>query len=95
MSAGAFRCGHAKEPLNLKHYVDEYGNARTRCKTCHRAVALKWAQSERAKMTAQERYQQDRMARLPEMLEATRHKLRMLETEARRYGMTDLLEARP
>lgn len=35
----------------------------------------------------------DRKRYLPIQLEATRRKLRMLENEARRYGMTELLEA--
>lgn len=36
----------------------------------------------------------NRMRRLPGMIEDTRHKLAMLEREACRYGMTDLVERR-
>lgn len=38
------------------------------------------------------RYLEQRQRRLPEIIEATRHKLRALEVEAKRYGMEDLLD---
>lgn len=45
-------------------------------------------------LTAEERrirYIEQRQRRMPEMIEATRQKLRHLEAEARRYGMEHLL----
>lgn len=39
-----------------------------------------------------ERYQEYRLRYLPVQLEAARRKVALLENEARRYGMTDLLE---
>ena len=43
----------------------------------------------------QERYLAYRVRILPEQLEGARRKVAALESEARRYGMTDLLESRP
>lgn len=40
-----------------------------------------------------QRYLAYRMAYLPHQIAATKRKLQMLRNEARRYGMTDLLDA--
>lgn len=43
------------------------------------------------RQSAQKRWIVYRLRFLPQQLEAARHKVRMLENEARRYGLTDLL----
>jgi hypothetical protein len=47
------------------------------------------------RQSEQQRYFISRVRRLPAMLEVARHKVRMLENEARRYGLNDLLGQNP
>lgn len=46
-------------------------------------------------MSAADRYLEHRVRYLPMALEAARRKVAALENEARRYGMTDLVEREP
>jgi hypothetical protein len=55
-----------------------------RCRECRRVIARRWARRNAEK--ARRRY-------LPSQIDAARAKVRALENEARRYGMTDLLDA--
>lgn len=95
MSGGAFRCGHAKSADNIRR--DWKGNPV--CRTCANAQSRASKRRERAllKVNAEEQRigrMQYRMRYLPRQIEGARAKLAALENEARRYGMTELLEAR-
>lgn len=93
MSAGTLRCGHAKSEENTR--IDSEGYPQ--CRTCDRARGK--ARRARRKAELENDAEQRRIERLryriyhlPTQLESARAKLARLEDEARRYGMTDLLE---
>lgn len=79
-----YPCGHPRTAENTTCEKNK------RCKTCNRERR----KIERAQRTPGERRLEYRIRYLPHQLVATREKLRLLEVEAARYGMTDLLEAR-
>lgn len=80
-----FICGHPRTPENIT-----FNGRRVfgRCKKCHND------QTKAAYHAAPKevRSMQGRMRRLPDQIQTARKKLAMLENEARRYGMTDLLQ---
>lgn len=93
MSSGAFRCGHPKATDNIRQ-----SSTGPICRLCANAASREWKRRNREeiKNDAEARRifnMQQRMRRLPDQIEATRHKLAMLENEARRYGMTELIGA--
>lgn len=75
-----WRCGHARTPENTKLVSPTRG----RCLQCHRKASRESMRRHRSGEAYRKRY-------LPIQLAATREKLRLLENEARRYGMTELL----
>lgn len=77
-----FRCGHEKTPDNIR----SGGNGGKVCRTCYNANMRTYR---RADPQWRDWY---RRRALPEQLDLARRKVLALETEARRYGMTELLE---
>ena len=83
-----WRCGHPKTAENTQSVGKDNG---TRCKTCRQEISRRSAARCRSE-AASDRYTYHRLSYLPRQLEAARRKVAMLENEARRYGMTNLLQ---
>ena len=82
-----YPCSHPRTDENTQSVGVKNGS---RCRECRKEIARRSAAKRRD--TANDRYTYHRLAYLPRQLEATRRKLVMLENEARRYGMLDLLQ---
>jgi len=80
------RCGHPATEDNTR-----FCGGRPVCRTCRNAYQRAYTRKDREE-DGRQRYTRHRLSYLPRQLEAARHKVAMLENEARRYGMTDLLE---
>jgi hypothetical protein len=87
MTSEHFGCGHPRDKANTAWVGDRA--VCLRCKRKHEAASR---QRRRERETPQERYFAYRVRVLPEQLDNTRRKLAALENEARRYGLTQLLE---
>lgn len=81
-----YPCGHPRTKENTKHRA--FGPI---CRECNN----KHNRNRYARESKAERYERSRVRYLPIQLEATRRKLAMLENEARRLGLTDLLASPP
>jgi len=80
-----FECGHPKSPENTtKNGASRYG----KCKTCHNAAARRDYHS----VPKETRQTVLRMKKLPWLVVQARKNLKLLEDEARRYGMVELFE---
>lgn len=87
MTGATFNCGHDRTPDNTRIAGD-----RALCLTCQRRYQREWKQKNPE--GREDRFTRHRREYLPRQLETARHKVAMLENEARRYGMTELLEGR-
>lgn len=76
-----YRCGHPRTAENT------WGRAEARCRQCTQASQRRTVAQTPPSLIAL----QNRQRYLPRQIEAARHKVVMLENEARRYGMTELL----
>lgn len=85
--AVVYGCGHPRTPENTRFC----GN-RALCRVCRNKYQQDYSRRVRDGETPAERYYRHRVEYLPKQLAATRHKLAALENEARRYGLTELLE---
>lgn len=84
-------CGHERTPENTQSVGDRNG---VRCRTCRRETARKSYHNTKAGLSVEDRRLEGRLRYLPAQIINTRRKLAALENEARRYGFTELLEAR-
>ena len=94
--SGSFGCGHPIAPP----FMGVRANGKAYCRECANASHRRWRQRQREAVARDPEvrritHMQYRIRVLPEQLDKARHKLTALENEARRLGMTDLLEARP
>lgn len=79
------RCGHPDTDENTV-----IAGGRAFCRVCKNERAARWWR----KQTETRRNEAYRKRYLPAQLSAARHKVEMLEAEARRYGLTEMAEAR-
>ncbi len=85
--AGTYGCGHPRTDENTR-----ICGGRALCRICRNRYQQTYNRKAKAEETHAERYARHRVEYLPKQLSATRHKLAMLENEARRLGLTELLE---
>lgn len=93
MSLTTFGCGH---PI-AEPYLRVRKNGKPYCHACSLASRRRHGKRERDRIAADPQLRQSahmayRVRILPVQLEGARNKLAALENEARRYGMTELLE---
>ncbi len=81
-----YGCGHPRTEDNTR-----ICGGRALCRTCRNAYQQAYNRKAKANETAQDRYTRHRMEYLPSQLEAARRKVAMLENEARRLGLRDLV----
>lgn len=79
-----YKCGHERSPENTR----SGGKGGSACRTCYNANMRAWR---RHSTVYQDQY---RGSVLAEQLSAARRKVAALENEARRRGMTELLESK-
>ena len=82
-----YGCGHPRTADNTR-----ICGGRALCRICRNRYQQAYNRKAKAEETHAERYARHRIEYLPKQLSATRHKLAMLENEARRLGLTNLLE---
>lgn len=83
-----FNCGHPRTAENTR-----IAGGRSLCRTCQSKYQREYKRKLRDSQTPADRFLQHRLEYLPRQLESARHKVAMLENEARRYGMVELLES--
>lgn len=93
MSATSFKCGHPIAPPFLR--VNKMG--KPFCLTCKNESSRLSKKRERERIASNSEMlrlaqMERRMRYLPGQIEAARAKVEALKSEARRYGMTELIE---
>lgn len=83
MTLPTFGCGHAKWGYNAM-----IAGRRHICRQCHK----QHLRAAHARKSPDEVYLEHRIRYLPMQIASARAKVQHLEEEARRYGMTELLE---